>query len=203
MKVLDIAAAMGIATTPLPKGTGVRGQPGPKFHSNDFITPKGWLQIDSSPTTDAVLAGRRGSDPLDVCVFYDPDKPSATLADPILHEVCHAVCGKPGFTDESALLALQWALMQELEGDEYEQARAEFATYGLPGNSCGDDDDFIGSGPGFLRSRAWEACVREAIEYDLILPDGRVVWGRGLMIGAVTKVPSVWEGREAFLHVTA
>lgn len=208
MKVLDIAAAMGIATAPLPKGTGVREQFGEKFYRKDFLTPQGWLVVGNNPTTVAALMGKCDSTDEDVCIFYDPDQAPKKLADPILHEVCHAVCGKLGFVDEgdSGLMALQWALLQELEGDEYRGAREDFASYGLTGNYCGDDSDAIGTGPGFQRSRAWKAVWRAAIEHGLILPDGRVVWGCGPAIGAMalTRVrPRFGADDEPSLYVTA
>lgn len=173
MRALDIVAAMGIVAEPVPR-------PGERYTSTDdptmktqFMVPVGWWTLGEAATVEAYLV----TNGIKVKVLYAANEPLARIADPLLHETCHAVCGAPGFEDESesGLIALNWALIQELDGEERVKATQKFFGYGLEweGRSYLPTDKGVKSFP------VLESAVLAAVEARLLTPDGRVVWRQG------------------------
>lgn len=137
--------------------------------------------------------GTIGQPPGDACLAWDldSDRPvvfvhrpsgrawSGDVIDEILHEAAHAICGPDSLKDESALMVLQWAVMENLQGDEYLQARRTFSMYSL------DDDGGIydvGDSDEFLHSKIWKEMTIDAL-CNGIVADRRgeivPVWGLG------------------------
>lgn len=87
--------------------------------------------------------------------------------DNVLHELCHALCGPKSLRDETALLALQWKLMQALTPRDYRACRQDFGHYILGPDRIGWDDDIF-------RTEDWWECVCAAKRQGLLTQRGTV-----------------------------
>lgn len=92
--------------------------------------------------------------------------------DDILHEALHLVAGPRSLDKEDGLMAFQWAVMAELDPDEYVNARKTFGIYNLGrGREVGETDSF-------LQLKTWATMVAEARRLGLLVGE-RPVWGLG------------------------
>lgn len=143
-------------------------------------------EIATAPSFDAEL--RRDRDKIFVWVYRNlrswPLRNSAgrisDYIDNVLHEAMHAFVGPSSTDDEGVLMAVQWQVMQELQGDEFASARKGFARYGHVWSA--DVGDEIGDTDEFLETATWKVLVEEAIGAGfLVRRDERlhVVWGLG------------------------
>jgi len=135
------------------------------------IEPRRDSKIGYAPTSQACLFRQEGV----VTVWADRNcYTSLVLA---VHEALHAVVGPFSFACEakSGLMALEWAVCQELDPNPYALWRRDFADYGLHGENF----DEIGPTDAFLACEEWRAIEANAEARGLLVPHRRPVWGSG------------------------
>lgn len=131
-------------------------------------TPDAHDAVVGAPGNCNAALWRRGVE----FIVVVPGLTHGALAD-ALHEAIHGFMGESSFIDETALMAVEWQVCQELEPVAYAVWREKFSDYGLGDNTeAGPTDDFM-SHP------AWQECVDDAIKQDFLTADGRMVWGKG------------------------
>ena len=127
-----------------------RGQPYPDYSEGFGIEPD-----------CAALVSVRGV----VSIYYYR---RTDYCDEVLHELCHALCGPKSLGDESALMALQWALMQKLTPRDYKRCRKKFTNY-----SIGNGFSTIGAYDDFIHTIAWQRYEQRAFRQGLLTKTGK------------------------------
>lgn len=96
-----------------------------------------------------------------------------------LHEAIHLALGQETMTYELGMLAVEWAVAQEMAAPWFTEWRITFASYGFSWSYEKWFGAEIGHTDLFLHSRKWADAVADAHERGWLV-DGRPVWGMGV-----------------------
>lgn len=96
-----------------------------------------------------------------------------------IHEAIHVVLGQRSLNDEFGMMAVEWAICQELAEPWYTEWRENFSCYGLDWSSGDLFNSVIGECDDFLSSDEWIDVLLEAERHGWFVED-RPIWGMGV-----------------------